>query len=147
MSARNEKMTAKPAKPNIQKLILGGLTAGLMINAVEYLVHHVLLDPQWTAAFATLGKTPKGWTSIIPSNFVVGIIGIWIYAKFLPNYGPGYKTALRSALIIWVVFWAIPMMALLPLDIFPNFLLVATIAVGLLDSIPAVLVGAWIYRQ
>ena len=140
-------MTVKPAKPNIQKLILGGLTAGLMINAVEYLVHRVLLDPQWTAAFAALGKTPKGWTSIIPFNFVVGIIGIWIYAKFLPNYGPGYKTALRSALIIWVVFWAIPMMALLPLDIFPNFLLFATIAVGLLDSIVAVLLGAWMFRQ
>jgi hypothetical protein len=140
-------MTVKAAKPNIQKLIPGGLTAGLIINAVEYLVHRVLLDPQWTAAFAALGKTPKGWTSIIPSNFVVGIIGIWIYAKFLPKYGPGYKTALRSALIIWAVFWAIPMMALLPLDIFPRFLLFATIAVGLLDSIPAVLLGAWIYRQ
>lgn len=141
------KMTVKPAKPNIQRLILGGLAAGLLINAVEYLVHRVLLDPQWTAAFAALGKTPKGWTSIIPSNFVVGTIGIWIYAKFLPNYGPGHKTALRGALIIWVVFWAIPMMALLPLDIFPNFLLFATIAVGLLDSILAVLLGAWIYRQ
>jgi hypothetical protein len=141
------KMKVKPATRNIQKLILGGLAAGLLINAIEYLVHRVLLDPQWTAAFAALGKTPKGWTSIIPSNFVVGIIGIWIYAKFLPNYGPGYKTALRSALTIWMVFWAIPMMALQPLDIFPNFLLFATIAVGLLDSILAVLLGAWIYRR
>jgi hypothetical protein len=33
------------------------------------------------------------------------------------------------------------------LDIFPDFLLFATIAVGLLDSILAVLLGAWIYRQ
>jgi hypothetical protein len=141
------KMTVKPERPNIQRSILGGLAAGLLINAVEYLVHGVLLDQQWTAAFAALGKTHKGWTSIIPSNFVVGIIGIWIYAKFLPNYGPGHKTALRSALSIWMVFWVIPMMALQPLDIFPNVLLFATIAVGLLDSILAVLLGAWIYRQ
>jgi hypothetical protein len=39
------------------------------------------------------------------------------------------------------------MMALQPLGIFPNVLLFATIAAGLLDSIPAVLLGAWIYRH
>jgi hypothetical protein len=41
---REMKMTMKPAKPNIQGFILGGLTAGLLINAVEYLVHGVFLD-------------------------------------------------------------------------------------------------------
>ena len=67
-------MTVKPARPNIQRLILGGLAAGLLINAVEYIVHRVLLDPQWTAAFAALGKTPKGWTtvSIRPSTQLTG---------------------------------------------------------------------------
>lgn len=134
-----------PAKPDIRRLMFGGLTAGLLINAVEYLVHGVLLDPQWRAAFAALGKTPKGWTTFIPSNFLVGIIGIWVYTKFLTRYGPGLKTAIRSAFSIWIVFWVIPIMALQPMDLFPNVLLLTTIAVGLLDSIPAVLLGAWIY--
>jgi len=136
----------RPAKPNIKSLILGGLIAGLLINAVEYLVHGMLLDPQWTAAFAALGKTPTGWTTFIPSNFLVGIIGVWVYTRFRPNYGPGPKTALRSALALWIVFWVIPMMALQPMNLFPNALLFTTIAVGLLDSIPAILLGAWIYR-
>jgi hypothetical protein len=127
-------------------LILAGVVAGLLINAVEYLVHGVLLNPQWTGAFAALGKTPTGWTAFIPSNFLVGIIGIWVYTKFRPNYGPGPKTALRSALSIWIVFWVIPMMALQPMDLFPNMLVFTTIVVGLLDSIPAILLGAWIYR-
>jgi hypothetical protein len=126
--------------------MLGGFAAGLLINAIEYFVHGVLLDPQWTAAFAALGKTPQGWTTFIPSNFLVGVVGVWIYTKFRPNYGPGPWTALRSALSIWIVFWAIPMMALQPMNIFPNVLVFTTIAVGLLDSIPAVLLGAWIYR-
>jgi hypothetical protein len=139
-------VTLKPAKPNIKSLILAGVVAGLLINAVEYLVHGVLLNPQWTAAFAALGKTPTGWTTFIPSNFLVGIIGIWVYTKFRPNYGPGPKTALRSALSIWIVFWVIPMMALQPMDLFPNMLVFTTIVVGLLDSIPAILLGAWIYR-
>jgi len=145
MPLRNE-VTLRPAKPNIKSLILGGVVAGLLINAVEYLIHGVLLNPQWIAAFAALGKTPTGWTTFIPSNFLVGIIGIWVYTKFRPNYGPGPKTALRAALSIWIVFWVIPMMALQPMDLFPNMLVFTTIIVGLLDSIPAILLGAWIYR-
>ena len=139
-------MKIRPAKPKFQSLILGGLAAGLLINAVEYVIHGVLLDPQWRAAFAALGKTPKGWATFIPSNFLVGTIGVWVYTKFRPHYGPGHKTALRSALSIWIVFWVIPTVALQPMDLFPNVLLFTTIAVGLLDSIPGVLLGAWIYR-
>ncbi len=125
--------------------MLGGLAAGLFVNAVEYVVHGVLLDPQWTAAFAALGKVPRGWATFIPANFVVGLVGIWVYTKFLPGYGPGRTTALRAALSIWIVFWVIPTMAMQPMDLFPDVLLFSTIAVGLLDSIPAVLLGAWIY--
>jgi len=134
------------ARPNIARLILGGMAAGLVINAVEYLTHGVLLDPQWTAAFGALGKTPTGWSTFIPSNFLVGIIALWVYSRFRPKYGPGPKTAVRAALAMWIVFWVIPTMALQPMNLFPNALLFATIAIGLLDSIPAVLLGAWIYR-
>jgi len=104
--------------------------AGALINTAEYLVHGALLGPQWKAAFAALGKTPTGWATFIPSSFLIGVIGIWIYAKFRPNYGPGPLTALRSAVLIWAVFWAIPMMALQPMHLFPNSLIFTTIVVG-----------------
>ena len=83
------------------------ITIAYVPNRKQRQGNGVLLDPEWTAAFAALGKTPTGWTTFIPSNFLVGVIGIWIYAKFRPNYGPGPRTALRSALSIWAVFWAI----------------------------------------
>jgi len=136
----------KSRKPNLARVLLGGLIAGLIINLAEYLVHAVLLERQWAAAFAALGKTPTGWTTFIPSNFLVGIIGIWFYAKFRSNYGPGPRTALRSAISIWAIFWAIPMMALQPMHLFPDSLIFTTIFIGLLDSAPAVLLGAWMYR-
>ena len=140
-------MTTVTARPNIPRLFLGGLAAGLVINEMEYLVHGMFLDAQWTAAFAALGKTPTGWTTFIPANFLVGIIAIWVYTRLRPSYGPGPKTAIRTALTVWVVFWVIPEAALLPLNRFPNALLLTVIAVGLLDSILAILLGAWIYRD
>jgi hypothetical protein len=135
------------ARPNLPRLLFGGVAAGLVINTIEYLVHGIFLDAQWTAAFAALGKTPTGWTTFIPANFLVGVISIWVYRRMSPNYGFGPKTAVRAALAVWVVFWVIPEMALQPLKLFPTSLLFTVIAVGLLDSIPAVLLGAWIYRR
>jgi hypothetical protein len=109
-----------PGRPNIPRLLFGGLAAGLVINAIEYLVHGMFLDAQWTAAFAALGKTPTGWTTFIPANFLVGIIAIWVYARLSPSYGPRPKTAVRAALAVWVVFWVVPEAALQPLNLFPT---------------------------
>lgn len=134
-------------RPNIPRVLVAGLAAGLVINVLEYYVHGMFLDAQWTAAFAALGKTPTGWTTFIPANFLVGVIAIWIYARITPSYGSGSKTAIRAALAVWGVFWVVPEMALQPLKLFPDSLLFTVIAVGLLDSIPAVLLGAWIYRR
>jgi len=139
-------MTATRAGLNIPRLICGGLAAGMVINAIEYFVHGMYLDAQWTAAFAALGKTPTGWTTFIPANFLVGILAIWIYTRMSPSFGPGPKTAVRAALAVWIVFWVISEMALQPLNLFPNALLFTVIAVGLLDTVPAILLGAWIYR-
>ena len=138
-------MTTAP--PNFSRLLFGGIAAGLVINAIEYSVHGIFLDAQWTAAFAALGKTPTGWTTFIPANFLLGVISIWLYTRLSPNYGAGLKTAARAALAVWAVFWVVPEMALLPLSLFPASLLFTVIAVGLLDVVPAALLGAWIYQR
>src|ERR1700722_7798757 len=135
------------ARPDVPRLLLSGVVAGALINSIEYLVHGILLDAQWTAAFAALGKTPTGWTTFIPANFLLGVISVWLYARLCPSYGAGSSTALRAALAVWAVFWVIPEMALLPLNLFPASLLFTVIAAGLLDVVPAALLGAWMYRR
>ena len=67
-------------KPNLTRVVFGGIAAGVVINALELLFHRVLLDKQWTAAFAALGKKPTGWTTFIPSNFLVGSFAVALYA-------------------------------------------------------------------
>jgi len=135
------------ARPDLPRLLLGGVAAGTVINAIEYLVHRIFLNARWAAAFAALGKTPTGWTTFIPANFLVGVISIWVYTRMSTKYGSGPKTAVRAGLAVWVVFWVIPEMALQPLNLFPSSLLFTVIAVGFLDSLPAVLLGAWIYSR
>jgi hypothetical protein len=130
-----------------QRVILSGLAAGLVINAFEYGGHRVLLDDAWTAAFRALGKIPTGWTTYIPANFLVGILLVWFFARLRPRYGGGSLTALRSAAAIWLVFWVIPMMNLMPMNLFPARLPVIVIALGLVDVTLAALLGAWLCEK
>ncbi len=131
---------------NWERVIVGGLAAGVVVNVFEYGGHRVFLDDAWTSAFRALGKTPTGWSTFIPGNFLVGILMVWLYARLRPRYGGGPKTALRSGQAAWAVFWAIPMLALMPLDLFPNGLLAIVIALGFVDAALAVLLGAWLYK-
>ncbi|MCI0626715.1 MAG: hypothetical protein L0387_34555 [Acidobacteria bacterium] len=139
------------ARTNWSRVILGGLLAGAVINAVEWGVHGVLLREEWTAAFAALGKQVpmRAWPLfIIPGNFLVGILAIWLYAGILRScYGPGPKTASYAALTAWVVFLVIPIMAQVAIDIFPNWLQFTVIGVGLVDVTLGTLLGAWLYKE
>ena len=134
-------------KTNWTCVILGGLLAGFVINAGELTLHRVILHKGWTAAFAALGKRPTGWAMMIPFNFLVGVFVVWLYARLRPRYGPGPRTAARAGLAIWMVFWVIPIMAWVPLELFPNQLLFLTIAGGAINANLAALLGAWAYKR
>lgn len=127
-------------------VIIGGLLAGAVINTGELALHRVILHERWTAAFAALGKRPTGWAVFIPGNFLVGCFSVWLYARLRPHYGPGPWTAARAGLAIWAIFWVIPVLALVPLELFPNQLLFLTIAGGVINATLAALLGAWVYK-
>ena len=132
---------------NWGRVAWGGLMAGLIVNAFEYGGHRWYFDNAWTAAFRALGRSPAGWSTFIPANFLVGILLVWLYARLRPRYGRGPKTALRAGLSVWVVFWVIPLGAIVPMQLFPNGLLAMAIGLGLVDANLAVLLGAWLYQR
>jgi hypothetical protein len=139
-------MSDKMPKIKWTGVIVGGLLAGVVINAGELALHRVMLDERWTAAFAALGKHPTGWATFIPANFLVGFFIVWLYARLRPRYGPGPRTALRAGMVMWTVFWVIPILALVPLELFPNQLLFLVIAGGVINANLAALLGASVYR-
>lgn len=122
----------------------GGLVGGGIINLCEWAAHGWWLDPAWRAAFATLGRTPRGWTAFIPANFWLGILAVAAYRWLAAREGPGPRTLFRAAVAIWIIFWVIPMLAMQPLGLFPNRLLGLTIAVGAVDGPLGTCVGVWV---
>ena len=56
-----------------------------------------------------------------------------------------FRSAARAGLGAWVVFVVIPTSAQIPLNLFPNRLLLMVIGVGLVDVTLGTLFGAWLY--
>ena len=43
-------------KINWGRVFLGGLLAGVVLNLFEFVLHSIVLEEDWQAAFAALGK-------------------------------------------------------------------------------------------
>ena len=134
---------------NVPRMVLSGLVAGLVLNLGELAVNVWLLGDAWTVLLAQLGLQVD-WTAMAMwglGSFVVGIVGIWIYAAIRPRYGPGGRTALRAAVAVWSVTYLWAMIGLTGTVAIPAWLLFGGLGWGLLEMAVAIYVGAWLYRE
>jgi hypothetical protein len=131
---------------NFRAAALATVVYGAVINGCEWLFHGVLLDSAWTKAFAALGKTPTGWSIFIPSNFILAFVSVVIYDRVRRIGKPLRSAVAVTALAVWLIFWVIPTMAMLPLNLFPPALLWSVIGLGMIDCSLAILLLAALYR-
>lgn len=138
-------------KINWGRVILGGLLAGVVINVFEFVLHGVILEEQWEAAMAALGRTMEesaGMMAIyIILGFLIGIFAVWLYAAVRPRFGPGPKTAACAGFAAWFGAYLLPTLGYMPMGLFPNDLMLIAVAVGLVEVIVATVVGAWPYKE
>jgi len=96
---------------NMGRVIVGGLVAGVIVNAVESIMNVVVLAEDMRAWYAEMGIAEPGGASLggfVVLGFVLGILLAWIYAAIRPRFGPGPRTAVKAGLAVWVGACAIP---------------------------------------
>jgi hypothetical protein len=136
-------------KINWGRVIAGGIVAGIIINAFEYVTNGRVLAADWAAAMQTLGRQmpPSAIPLFIVWGFLVGISAIWLYAAARPRFGPGAGTAVLTGFAFWVIGYLFPNLLSWALAIFPSRLLAIDTTVGLVEIILASLAGAYIYKE
>jgi hypothetical protein len=136
-------------KINWGRVIAGGIVAGIIINAFEYVTNGRVLAADWAAAMQTLGRQmpPSAIPLFIVWGFLVGISAIWLYAAARPRFGPGAGTAVLTGFAFWVIGYLFPNLVSWALAIFPSRLLAITTLVGLVEIVVASLAGAYIYKE
>jgi len=97
---------------NRQRLVLGGLAAGLVLNIIDFLSNGVIFSARMQAdanAFkAGLGDqmAAMGGGQIavyVFFDFIIGFLLVWTYAAIRPRFGPGPRTAVYAGLVFFVV--------------------------------------------
>lgn len=96
---------------NTQKVLVGGLAAGVVLNIIDFITNKYILGDRMAAEMNAVapGLADKMMTggmiaTYVIMDFVIGILLVWLYAAIRPRFGPGPKTAAYGALFIWVVF-------------------------------------------
>lgn len=136
---------------NWKRVLLGGVVAGVIIDVVEWILHGVVLGPEWRQVMQQLGRPLEETAGRIVFysvlGLVYGIVAIWAYASIRPRYGPGPKTALYAGLGIWLLGYCLPTLTWVPMGLFPGHLVAFAIVVGLVEILLATEAGAWLYQE
>jgi len=135
---------------NFGRVVLGGLLAGLVIDASEYLLNEVVLGEQMDAAMQRLNLPPVGGGAIgvfVVLGFALGIATIWFYAAIRPRFGAGVRTALCAGSAVWFFAYLYPSIGMGVLGFFPAGLMTLAVIWGLVELLVAAVAGAWLYKE
>lgn len=137
-------------KINAGRVLLGGLVAGLVLNIGEFLLNDVVLSAQMRDWLSKHNLHDPGGTFVavaVGLTFVLGIIMVLVYALIRARLGPGPKTAVVTALLLWFAIYVYSgIINGLILEVPPKFLMIA-IAWGFVEYILGALVGASLYKE
>lgn len=133
---------------NYGRVVLGGLLAGLIANAGEWLFHAMFgaaIEQRMTAMGINFG--PNAIVGFIVIYFIVGIIGVWLYAGVRPRFGPGVRTAVMVAVAVWAIGPAVGNAAMKAMDLLTVQQAVTGAVWSLVQWVVAIVAGAWLYRE
>ena len=137
---------------NTGKVVAGGLLAGLVGNAIDFVSNTYILAADWTAFAQTHNMDAAALTSApvagtwVAIDFLFGILLVWTYAAMRPRFGAGPKTAICAGLALYagvtMVVFGFTMMGLMTMTMFVK----GSIA-SLVSTVAASVAGASIYVE
>jgi hypothetical protein len=137
-------------KVNWQRVVAGGLAAGLIINLTEFCVNGILLRNRWERILLELNRrllSSPGQVAVLQSwGFLIGISVIALYAHLIGPYRQGWRTACTAGLCIWLVGYISGAMTCVAMGVLPLALAADALLAGLIEIQAASLAGAALYR-
>jgi len=134
---------------NWKRILLGGLLAGVVINASEFLLNGVVLADQMAADMERMGLQFASWAmpAFVVMAFVYGLFLAWLYAAIRPRYGQGGRTALRAAAALWVAAYLLPTVGFLAMGSGSVGMYVLALIWGAAELVIAGVLAGYFYRE
>jgi hypothetical protein len=138
---------------NIARVIGGGLVAGVVMNAIDFVGNGLWLAERWKDAAMALNprlveptmeaQAITGW---VASDFLFGILIVWAYAAMRPRFGSGPSTAIKAALFVWAVSH-IAYGSFIFTGLYGATVVMLSAISGLIAAVAGGLAGAWMYQE
>ena len=138
-------------KVNWQRIILGGLLAGVIIDSCEGVTNGVVFASDWATVMKGLNSTAnfsvKQLAALNVWGFLTGIGIVWLYAAIRPRFGKGPKTAVLAGAAMWFMNYGLGGAFPVVTHLYPLGLSAVVTLIGLVEAVVAGLAGAWVYRE
>jgi hypothetical protein len=138
---------------NLPRMYLGGVLSGVIAVVLEYIAFFAGAYDQVAAATGLPVNHPSATAQIVVAAvqiLVGGPLAIWLYAAIRPRFGPGPRTAVITAVFLWMVMLPYHQAVLMTAGFIPAYpfgLLVALDIASLVLITPVIMLGAWYYQE
>ena len=95
---------------NTQKVLVGGLAAGVVLTALDMVINGFLLAEQNEAAMNALNpalmenmESAGTMVAVVLIDFGIAFLAVWTYAAMRPRFGAGPRTAFIAGVQLWVL--------------------------------------------
>ena len=135
---------------NVGRWIAGGVVAGILIWVLEGLgsVFYMSQFEEILAAHNLSMEMSAGMMALtVLVSLLVGLTIIFFYAVGRSRFGPGPKTAIIVAVVLWFGGYLVSLLGYHMIGLYPGHLLIHWGLIGLVEMIIAALVGGWIYKE
>ena len=135
-------------KINLQKAVLGGLVAGVVLYVIDYLAYGVVFAKQFPlpAGLTGLFAIPiLVWFFIV--DVLYGMALVYLYAAVRPRFGAGPRTAVIAGLLMWVIAGLLHALGEAPMGMAPQKVYTIGTLISLVQLPLAALAGAKFYIE
>ena len=137
---------------NVGRVLLGGFVAGIVANALDFVVNQYLLGADMIANAQRLGldvavlNSSSVAVSWVIVDFLYGLLIVFTYAAMRPRFGPGPKTAVVAAVTIDLAVTVV-LYGFMKMGMFTEPLFIKSALFALVVSVIAGLAGAAVYKE
>jgi hypothetical protein len=135
---------------NVGRWIGGGALAGVLMWLVEGLsamVYQKDMEAALTAHGLSMEIGSGTFLISVAASLIAGLALVFFYAAARPRFGPGPRTAILVAVVLWAGGYLLSMLGYHLLGLFSDRILFLWGATGLIEMILGCLLGAWLYRE
>jgi hypothetical protein len=135
---------------NLVRVLLGGIVAGVVANAGDFVINTYLLAEDMSRMATRLGLDQSAidgsMTTWIVVDFLYGILIVFAYAAMRPRFGAGPKTAVIAGVTLFLGVTVV-LAGFQAIGVFAQDTFVKNALASLVVTVVASLAGGAVYKE